>query len=474
METKHFILCPASKYANTGAPNMTSSDPEPVSNGPVQANGAIPMPQSSREITPVFPSAVLAVILFLALCGTTRWLSLEEAFRDEKATDIETYLAIARAAPSLPPAGAQLVFHHAQRFASPYLVGLVAWCTHLPPEQVFRAAVFVTIALIVWVAYGILRHLRVPEPYGTLCLALLILHPYTFRLYIAIPPMMDDLVFVLGLSLLVYGLLKGRLGKSLMAALISTLGKQTALFVLPVIALWIFFGPPWSRLSLGKRATGLFLITLVMLTCYFVTASVAARFSGPSLGVYFMLTGLARWMRSDFNAVTLANFLFKSVFPFLFPLAIGGALLCRTRPRLPREFYLLLAVVIAVCSQPLLGGPNPAITGVNVLGITRLNLLAYVPLLAALGLVFREARLPAQSGSLMMVCGILVAVSSLHPRYIYNGVAKGGGGAMIMGTAESTASMVFVCIYGASALLLAVAMYLSAARSPSPKLPPSE
>jgi hypothetical protein len=453
---------------------MTSSEAGIESSKPVQANGAAPTGQTSRAIVPALPSAVLAAILFLVLCATTRWLSLEEAFENEKATDIETYLAIAHAAPSLPPAGSQLIFHHAQRFASPYLVGLVSWCAHLPPEHVFRAAVFVTIALIVWVAYRILRHLRVPEPYGTLCLALLILHPYTFRLYIAIPPMMDDLVFVLGLSLLVYGLLKGSLSLSMIAVLIATLGKQTALFVLPVIAIWMLVGPPWSRLSPGKRATGLFLVTLVTLTCYFVTASVAARFSGPSLGVYFMLTGLLRWFMHEFNAVRLANFLFKSIFPFLFPMAIGGALLYRARPRLPREFYLLLAVVIAVCSQPLLGGPNPTITGVNVLGVTRLNLLAYVPLLAALGLMFREARLPAQPGSLMMVCGVLVAVSSLHPRYTYNGVAKVGGGTQIMGLAESTASMVFVCIYGASALLLAVAMYLSAARSASPKLPPAE
>jgi hypothetical protein len=83
---------------------------------------------------------------------------------------------------------------------------------------------------------------------------------------------------------------------------------------------------------------------------------------------------------------------------------------------------MLIAMVLACCLQPLLGGPNPVATGTGALGIVRLNLLGYVPLLAALGLVLREARLPARSEALMIICGILIAVSSLHPRLTYNGL----------------------------------------------------
>jgi hypothetical protein len=156
--------------------------------------------------------------LFLVLCGTNRWLSFEEGIGLENATDTKSYMAIAAAAPSLPPADAQLVTYHAQRFASPYLVGTIAHYSHLSAQQVFRGAVIAMIALIIWIAFRILCCLRVPEQAATLCLSLLILNPYMFRLYLAIPSLLDDLVFVLGLSLLVYGLLQGKLGLAVIAA----------------------------------------------------------------------------------------------------------------------------------------------------------------------------------------------------------------------------------------------------------------
>jgi len=450
---------PQPRTRETQIPSMTPSVTETRGDGPVEVKGSITKHHNDGKLVPVLRSAALLVVLFFVLCGTNRWLSFEEGIRLENATDTKSYMAIAATAPSLPPADAQLLSHHAQRFVSPYIVGTVAFYSHLSAQQVFRVAVIAMIALIIWVAYRILCHLRVPEQYGTLCMSLLILNPYMFRLYLAIPALLDDLVFVLGLSLLVYGLLQGRLGTAVIAALVASLGKQTSLFVLPVVAIWILFGPPWSRLSLARRTSSFLLIAVVCVTCYLVTGAVAREFSSAkSEGVYFMLTGLPRWALSEFNAGFLANFVFLGIFPFLFPLSIGCAVFLRTRPPLPKEFYLLIAMVLACCLQPFLAGPS--FMGH---GILRLNLLAYVPLLAALGLLLREARLPAHSESLMLVCGILIAVGSLHPRFTYNGGTKPPVGPIILGTVEPLISMWFVCLYCLSALLVGVAIYLSTA-----------
>jgi len=403
-------------------------------------------------------SAALLLTLILVLCATNRWLSLEEGIRIENAVDTNYYMSIAESAPSLPPADAQLSFHHAQRFVLPYIVGTVAFYSHLSPQQVFRVAAIVLVVLNTCVAYRILGYLCIPWPYRTLCISLLILHPYMFRLYLAIPALAVDLMFTFGLSLLVYGLLQGRLGTAVIAALIATLGKQTSLFALPVTAIWILFGPSWGKYSLVRRIGSLLLIAAVCAVCYLATASVAKGFSQESIGAFALLTGLPRWVLSGFNAGLLANFLFRGIFPFLFPLCIGCAVLSRTRPPLPIEFYLLIAMVLACCLQPLLGGPIT--TGPDVL---RLNLLAYAPLLAALGLLLREAKLPGYSESLMVVCGSLIAIGSLHPRFTYNGSAsKGETGMSLMGTHESSPAVQFICLYCLSAFLLGVLIYLSA------------
>jgi hypothetical protein len=438
---------------------MTPSATDTGSDRPVEVNGRTPKHQNESKLVPGLRPAALIAVLLLVLCATNRWLSFEDGIRVENATDTESYMAIAAAAPSLPPADAQLISYHAQRFISPYIVGTVAFYTHFSAQQVFRVAAIAMIALIVWVAQRILCHLCVPEQFIALCLSLLILSPYMFRLYLAVPALLDDLVFVLGLSLLVYGLLRGRLSMAVMAALIATLGKQTTFFVLPVVGIWILFAPPWSRLPMVRRTGSFLLIAAVCLACYLFLYSVAKGFSSPkSHGLFFMLTELPRWVLTEFNAPSLANFLFRGIFPFLFPLSIGGAVFLRRRPPLPKEFYLLIAMVLMCCLQPLLGGPS--FMGP---GILRLSLLGYVPLLAALGLLLREARLPAYSESLMMLCGILIAVSSLHPRLTYNGGTKASGGTVIMGTAEPSVSMVFICLYCLSALVLGVAIFLSTA-----------
>ena len=409
--------------------------------------------------------ALLLAMLLLALGLTNRWLSVEQAVQLEQATDIRSYLQIAALAPALPPADAHLISHHAQRFLLPYVVGTVAFYAHLSPQLVFRGAVLVLIVVILRLAWRIFQHLQLPVPDGLLCLSLFILHPYALRYYLAIPAMANDLLFVVGLLLLIHSLFRGRLGLALAAVVIGTIAKQTMLLLLPVAAWWILFHRPWNSLPLSRRLVALSLIILPALACYEVTAWVARGFAAESLGAIPLLTGLLRWCRSDFNAPFLANFLFRGLLPFLFPLSIMCAVLLKRRPALPPEFYFLIAVALSCCVQPLLSGP--VVCGHAIL---RLNALACLPVLAALGLLLREAKLPPLSSPALLLCGSFIALGSLHHRLIYNGPAvREDPSVAVAGSTISPAGTLFICLYCVMAFLTGVLFWLASPRS-APRL----
>jgi hypothetical protein len=65
------------------------------------------------------------------------------------ADDIQSYMSIARSAPALP--GEPLPFHHAQRLAIPYAIGLVTKAVPLSHQVWFTLVTLLCFAMIVGV-----------------------------------------------------------------------------------------------------------------------------------------------------------------------------------------------------------------------------------------------------------------------------------------------------------------------------------
>jgi hypothetical protein len=207
------------------------------------------------------------------------------------------------------------------------------------------------------------------------------------------------------------------------------------------------------------------LTILPTLACYQATAWVARHFSLESLGAIPLLTGLPRWCLSSFNALFLANFLFRGLLPFLFPLCIMCAVLLKRRPPLPPEFYLLIAVALSCCVQPLLAGP--VVCGRDIL---RLNALAFLPILGALGLLLREAKLPPLSSPALLLCGSFIALGSLHHRLAYNGpAAREEGSVAVAGSVITSAATQFICLYCLLAFLVGALFWLAVPRCAPPE-----
>ena len=148
-----------------------------------------------------FATTFLLALLLL----TNRYLTVLDS--DVLSIDSYNYLRIASAFPRLPAPNSVLSAHHVQRLVFPYLAGGVSKATTLSMETSFRVFAIAGILLIVGLELTAFAKISGISPQHRLWLVVLqILNPYSFRIYIANPFLLNDVFFQVGLLALIIGL----------------------------------------------------------------------------------------------------------------------------------------------------------------------------------------------------------------------------------------------------------------------------
>jgi hypothetical protein len=355
---------------------------------------------------------ILALFCFLLI--TNRWASYQQGINIFKAEDTIDYMAIAAAAPHLP--SPSLEYHHAQRLVVPFVIGIASKSLGLSYEKMFLIAALLCCALVIVVADLIFDELKLSPPVAFLCLSLLVLNPYTFRYYLAVPVMINDLVFVLGLAIGILGLFKKKFVLVLGGLILAAIGRQTAILLLPGFILWFYRGAGWREFSAGRKVFFSALCCLAVLGVYELTAYAASFFSARNL-IGFDLLGMYYWLRRTPHVVDLLTFVARGVVPFLFPLAllIAAGWSFPQKAALP-EFLLCILMTALLVSQPVLAGP--AMVTKN---MTRLSSLGFFPLLIALALRLQNVRFDFQSPRFFLLIALIVFGSFHHMSSIIAG-----------------------------------------------------
>ena len=361
----------------------------------------------------------LSLLVLGTLFLTNRYLFLpaDATWVNAVAGDSYGYLAMAKAFPSLP-ADVSLPAHHAQRFFLPYVLGGVAWLVGAAAQDVFFPFAVLAILGVVLALHGIMDRLRLEPDKQMMLLVFLIANPYTFRYYVAIPWMVSDLGYHLGVAVLLLGLLRESPGWLFAGLLASALSKQTALLLIPGVMSWIWW--EWTSSARAVRAVRCGGVALTGVAVYLGAAWLAWGFSDFNAAAAHV-TGLFGWIRTDFSLAELVGFVLRGVVGFAFPAALLLSLMITgTLPEgwyRNRKFRLSLFLTGSVFLQPLLGGP--AITDKS---ITRLAMLGYLPLLVGLGSLLSATSLsgPLQR-RLVFLSAFVVAMSSFHHFYSFLG-----------------------------------------------------
>jgi hypothetical protein len=358
-------------------------------------------------------------LLLAGLLLTNRYLSLgrDAAWVEFAGGDAYTYLAIADAFPSLPR-DVSLWLHKAQRLFFPYVLGGVAWTFGVSTEHVFRVFGLLVVLAVVLVFRRMLLSLALSVEVRMVLLSLLILNAYMFRYHIAIPWMVSDLGFELGLSMALLGLLRERPALTYAGLLVATLGKQTAIALIPGVIAWMWF--VWNAPRRVKIAQCLAAAVLGPIV-FVATTWLVASFSRSS-DMAAHVIGLFQWMSTQFSPSTLAAFAARGLIVFALPMALFVSLAV-TR-KLPVRWYrnirlwLCLGLAAPIEMEPVLAGP--AVTGGS---MTRLAVLAYLPVLLGLATVLEQIPLPAAvQRRLVFVSAFTAAIGSFHHFYSFLGI----------------------------------------------------
>ncbi len=377
---------------------------------------------------------ILTTLTFCAiLLLTNRWLSYQEGIDILKAADTNSYMTIAQAAPALPVLApeALLPTNHTARFTVPYIAGTIAHFTGISHEMLFLLATLFFCGLVVWSCHQMLEELTCTDAQYALAMALLIFNPYMFRYYLAVPAMVNDVVFVAGLALTLLGLVRGGFGMVLAGCLIAIAGRQNALVFLPALGLWMVLGEKWRMGGWMQALMRFGVVAASVVAVYVVIGRVIAPFSVRGMEGD-ALTGFMRWAfaPSVGKSKVLAEYVLRTVICLLFPIMILFAAAVVRRLRgvkitdffawMPREFWLSMLFVAALYGFAFLGGPELFMSGV-----TRYVSHALPAMVLAFAFAMKRYNLFADVEALpMLALGTLCAMGSFHHMTTFGGTTS--------------------------------------------------
>lgn len=367
-------------------------------------------------------AGVLAMLAFLA--ATNHWYGWDQGIRATEALDTETYATIASAAPGVPDTEIGSAF--TERFAVPWVLGSAGQLFGLGPHTPFRVmfALFAIVTLVLMV--DICRRIGLGAPGTLLCVGLFALNPYVFR-GDAIAPGPVDEAFALGTAIVVWGLVAVRFGGVLTGAVISILGRQSALLAVPAAGVWMYAGTGWRSRPPRERLVIAAIPVAVVLVLYG-----AIKLAIPSFTYSF-----APSIPSDTvipvaghpgSPSALATHLARIAAPLVvWAGAVAGALAALWwtggRPRPPVEFWCAILIGASIIVQPLIISPHFPGFEANEQRLTALGLF---PLCVALAYLLRELG-PRDVPAWALIAGAAALMAaSLHDKFTVIGPQSNG------------------------------------------------
>lgn len=314
------------------------------------------------------------LILFLSL--TNQYFDYPESIIFGGA-DGEYYINISKSFPGL--AESEMMPIHAERFFFYYIFGFFSKLLNIEVYYVYRFFVFIILGLVNIFLILICKSKNLDLRLTLIILSLINLNPYISRLNIAVPTVINDLIFIFGLTLFLYSL-ESRKTKILITSLIILFfARQTSI----AIIISLIFTKFVYREKFFFNNKKIFLIILGFFFIYFINYQYSSHvFNDPSYR-WEQYSPEMRLFGFFLQDVAIGQKLLFLTLPFLsfFPLFLYIFIFRKLKkitfslPEDPKIFFYLFICLLIVL-QPILSGF--LVTGRNII---RLTTLAYIPII---------------------------------------------------------------------------------------------
>jgi hypothetical protein len=280
-------------------------------------------------------------------------------------TDGMTYLKIAEAAPHFSLE--KLPYHKAQRFVLPYLIGLTSNYFNIDAYKLFGALSFCIITLILFLFRKIFDKFKTEINYQIFLFSLIIFNPYIVRYYLSVPLMINDLLFLLSGTLIIFSFIqcnKWLLFLSLGLSAISRL--ESIFFILALIIGKIIYKKKY-QFSLSSVAVS----AVIFLSIFLLNSFHANTVGSGGVGALALVDRFGLFIL-NYSLKQLLFFLFLPTINFL-PLFFIFIFFEKNFSTHKKDnlFIFSIIVVFIIATVPLISGPIA--TGKNIIRLINLS-----------------------------------------------------------------------------------------------------
>ena len=348
------------------------------------------------------------LILFLLL--TNQYFNYYESLIFGGA-DGESYINISKSFPGLPEKNIPPI--HSERFLFYYILGFISKLLNIDIYNLYRFFVFTFLALINFFLILLFKKKKINLSLILILLSLINLNPYISRFYIAVPSLLNDLIFIFGLTLFLYSIEVNKTKILITSLIILFFSRQTSIAIVLALILTKFI----YKKKFFFQNIKIVLIVLLFILVYFVNYQYSSNtfdFEGLRLEQYapdMRLFGLFLQDNTFKQKLIFLTLPFLSFLPlFLFFLIFRKAKKIKfILPTDPKNFLYFL-ICLLIIFQPILSGVS--VTGKNII---RLTTLSYILILFLLFNFTEEKKIT--NYFIIVFFSLFIILWSLHPTF---------------------------------------------------------
>jgi hypothetical protein len=313
----------------------------------------------------------LALILFI--CLTNQYFNYEQSLI-YGGWDGRSYINISNSFPNITDFKTPII--HSERFFFYYIFGFISKLLSLDIYNVYRFFVFTILILINAFILLIFKSKNIDINSTLIFLTLINLNPYISRFYISIPTVLNDLIFILGLTIFVYSIESNKTKVLISSLIILFFSRQTSIAIILGLTLTKFIYGDKFNFNYKK----ILFVILIFFIVNFINhqyASHTSSFGGDWGSIEMRLFG---FFIQDYSLVKKIFFLLLPGLSFI-PLILYFITHRNFKnifsvPLNNPIFFLYFIISLLIFFQPILSGVH--VSGKNVI---RLTTLSYVLIL---------------------------------------------------------------------------------------------
>ena len=356
-------------------------------------------------------------VSLLIIFSTITFVFITTPFYDLEATlifggkDGIDYFKISESAPQI---ASNIQYIKSERFLFPYLIGLFSNYFNFDIFNIYRICSVIFCLFFVYLITVLLENLKCPEKLKLLFLLIIILNPYLIRYYIALPTLINDIIFLNIVTLLAISLLKKNYYIFYSAIFFGFFCRQNTFAFILSLYLIFFLERFFFRKKKLFDLKNVIISTSVVILVSYINYSYAKHTNSIMSGVDLYSVAIFGIFNTNYSIISFIKFIIfplLSFFPLLIIIIFEKFELSKLNSSLKLFFIFSVLFLIA---QPFLAGP--VVAGKNFIRLSNYSFPLIIFLLSSIisSKAFFEQR---KNNAIYIIFILILYFWSMHPTF---------------------------------------------------------